>query len=126
MGIVSNAQFYTPLLMEALFGREIEALGFFPNLLFWSYREGRSKPSPKLFESALERLSQRGFTEPGQILYVGNDVTNDIIPPKKLRMKTALFAGDLRSLRKGEKDPLYSYLKPDIILTELNQLTSLF
>ena len=125
LGIVSNAQFYTPLLLTALFDGELESLGFSPNLLFWSYREGRGKPSSQLFQSALEGFSQRGITAPGRIIHVGNDAANDIIPPKTLSLKAALFAGDLRSLKKGEKNPLYSYLKPDAVLTELNQLLPL-
>ena len=125
LGIVSNAQFYTPLLIEALFGGGLESLGFSRELLVWSYREGRGKPSPQLFKNALEGFSRRGIIEPSQIIHVGNDVTNDIIPPKTLSLRAALFAGDRRSLKKGEKDPLYSYLKPDIILTELTQLLSI-
>jgi putative hydrolase of the HAD superfamily len=125
-GIISNAQFYTPLLIEAFFGKSPEDLGFSPDLLFWSYREGCGKPSALLFKRARKALEEREITDPSTVVYLGNDVAKDIIPSRKEGFSAALFAGDIRSLRWGEKDPLYSYLKPDIIVTELDQLTSFF
>lgn len=123
-GIISNAQFYTPLLIEAFFGNSPEDLGFSGDLTFWSYREGCGKPSPLLFRKAREALTLRGLTDLRRVVYLGNDVSKDIIPSRKEGFSSVLFAGDVRSLRWGEKDPLYSYLKPDIIITELDQLTS--
>ena len=125
-GIISNAQFYTLLLIEALFGKSPEDLGFSADLLFWSYREGCGKPSALLFRKARKALAEREITDPSSVGYLGNDMVKDIIPSRKEGFSAALFAGDVRSLRWGEKDPLYSYLKPDIIITELDQLTSFF
>ncbi len=40
----------------------------------------------------------------------------------QLGLKTALFAGDQRSLRLREHDPRCSTLEPDLIITKLSQL----
>ena len=124
-GIISNAQFYTPLLVEALLGKPPEGLGFEKDIIFWSYQERCGKPSARLFQKARETLALRGLADLRRVVYLGNDVSKDIIPSRKEGFTSVLFAGDVRSLRWGEKDPLYSYLKPDIIITELDQLTSL-
>ncbi len=44
LGIVSNAQFFTPLLFEALCGKDIESLGFDPACCVWSYLKREAKP----------------------------------------------------------------------------------
>jgi len=59
MGIVSNAQFYTPLILQILFGASLAKLGFDRSLCIWSYRFGRAKPSPDLLNLALKRLEQK-------------------------------------------------------------------
>lgn len=113
MGIVSNAQFYTPLVFEALLEQSPEAAGFRPDLLVWSYRHGIGKPSPKLWKIALDRVHARDGIEPGQVLVVGNCMVNDICPAAELGCRTALFAGDARSLRW----PSGVGIQPDRIVT---------
>ena len=68
LGIISNAQFYTPLILEAALGR---GLGFDERLLWWSYVGRRAKPDVWMFEQAIAAVA--GQVEPGEILYVGND-----------------------------------------------------
>jgi putative hydrolase of the HAD superfamily len=121
LGIISNAQFYTPLLFPALLNRSLENLGFDPGLCVFSYRLREAKPSPRLFRRALEVLSRRAV-EPNQALYVGNDRLNDIRPSARAGMKTALFAGDSRSYRPREADPRIRGVKEDVLLTDLRQL----
>jgi len=121
LGIVSNAQFYTPLCLETLLDCDLNTLGFQEPLLSWSYRVLRGKPSPEIFRLPLEHLKLRGIS-PRETLYVGNDMLNDIYTASQAGCKTALFAGDKRSLRLREQDPRCSDLEPDIILTRLSQL----
>jgi putative hydrolase of the HAD superfamily len=54
---------------------------------------------------------------------VGNDKLNDIWPATQLGLKTALFAGDQRSLRLRENDVRCSGLEPDLVITRLSQLS---
>ena len=95
MGVVSNSQFYTPLLFDVFFGEHIEAVGFDGNLCSWSYRSGCAKPSIRLFQPISECIVRERRMAADQVLYVGNDMLNDIQPAKDLGWRTALFAGDL-------------------------------
>ncbi len=121
LGIISNAQFYTPLLFEWFLGKDLPRLGFDPRLLFFSYRHRCAKPGPEMFRMAAEVLRQKGITA-GQTLYLGNDMLNDVWPAKECGFRAALFAGDRRSLRlrPGRKD--LAGLKPDWTVTDLGQV----
>jgi putative hydrolase of the HAD superfamily len=118
LGIVSNAQFFSPLLFDAFFDASPEVLGFDPELLVYSYKEGEAKPSPRLFKKARDILARRDIAA-GEILVIGNDMRNDIIPAAEAGLKTALFAGDRRSLRLREAEP---GSPPDMVLTDLQSL----
>lgn len=119
LGIVSNAQFFTPLLFEALTQRTWIDHGFSREACLWSYREGRAKPSSRLFADLTAVLRRDGI-ETGQALVVGNDMRNDIAAAAGSGLRTALFAGDRRSLRWREADRLD--VTPDVVLTDLRQL----
>ena len=121
LGIVSNAQFYTPLMLEGFTHKKIHELGFQEDLSVWSYKEGLGKPSMTLFEKLSRALTQRNIA-PHQALYVGNDMLNDIWTASQAGFRTALFAGDQRSLRLRETDERCKDLNPDIVVTELTQL----
>ena len=118
LGIVSNAQFYTDDALEALLGARAAALGFEPELTLWSYRLGAAKPGPELYSAARRALERRGL-EPHEALYVGNDMRNDIAPARAAGMRTALFAGDARSLRLREEDPQLAAVDPNLVLIDL-------
>jgi putative hydrolase of the HAD superfamily len=98
LGIISNAQFFTPLLFDAFFGAGPGELGFDPDLLIYSFEAGEAKPSAALFAGAVERLGERGIS-PESCVYTGNDMLNDIYAAAGAGFKTLLFAGDRRSLR---------------------------
>ncbi|MBI9019971.1 MAG: HAD family hydrolase [Verrucomicrobia bacterium] len=117
LGIVSNAQFYTPLIIEALFGKSVEALGFDPALCVWSYKKHHAKPSGELFQ-CLE-------TDFSKTLYVGNDMLNDIWTATEAGCRTVLFAGDQRSLRLREQDKRCKKLTPTAIVDDLRQITEM-
>jgi len=121
IGLVSNAQFYTTTLFKWLLGAAPEDLGFHPGLIFLSYQTGYAKPSPELFQRAVDVLDKMNI-QTQAVLFVGNDMLNDIFPAKRAGFKTALFAGDKRSLRLREDDPRCRTLSADIVLTDLNQL----
>jgi len=53
---------------------------------------------------------------------VGNDRLNDIAAAARLGMRTALFAGDARSLRWRRGDPRCAGVVPDLIVTHWRQL----
>jgi putative hydrolase of the HAD superfamily len=121
LGIVSNAQFYTLLLFPAFLKKSYRELGFTPDLCAWSFQALEAKPSLNLFQGIVERL-KHDHIAPAETLYVGNDKLNDIWPAAQLGFKTALFAGDQRSLRLRENETRCSALEPDLVITTLSQL----
>jgi putative hydrolase of the HAD superfamily len=118
MGIISNAQFYTPYLFPALLGGSLADLGFRDDLTFFSYAFGYGKPSLFLYKKAAECLDTVGIQRKN-VLFVGNDMLKDIYPASTMGFQTALFAGDGRSLRLREDDERCKNLKADMIITDL-------
>jgi len=125
LGIVSNAQFYTPLIFKALTNYSVNDLGFNPDLIQFSYLSREAKPSLKMFKSIISKLKTDFNINPSNTLYVGNDMLNDVYSANRAGLKTALFAGDARSLRKREKKPEVFGLQPDFLITDLMQITEL-
>lgn len=121
LGIVSNAQFFTPLAFPALTSLSLEAHGFDPELCIWSYEHREAKPGTFLYERAAEALASRGI-KTDEALFVGNDLRNDVWPAQQIGFKTALFAGDARSLRWRHDDDRLAEIRPDTVVTNLRQL----
>ncbi|MDB4356853.1 HAD family hydrolase, partial [Akkermansiaceae bacterium] len=108
LGLISNAQFYTPLILEAL---NLPA----PDKALYSYKHRQSKPGSFLFEQFL-----KDGPPPEEILYIGNDRLSDIAPAHQAGMRTALFAGDLRSYRpRTDRTDLPT---PDAVITSLAEI----
>ncbi len=122
LGLVTNAQFFTPEIFPALLGRTLEELGFHAGLQWYSYRYGRAKPDLWLFEEARAGLSQSGVAA-AEVLFVGNDVLNDVCPARCVGFRTALFAGDARSFRPRLGDPRVAHVVPDLVITDLSMLS---
>jgi len=121
IGLISNAQFYTPYLFRWFLGAGPGELGFDEDLILFSFQTGHAKPSPVLFETAAGNLIDRNIA-PSATLYVGNDMLNDIYAAQNCGFQTALFAGDRRSLRLRKHEPRCRDLKPDLVVTDLEQL----
>lgn len=125
LGIVSNAQFYTPLSFQSLFGCDEQALGFREDLIAYSYRYRSAKPSSFLFEQVLEVLERSYNIHPEETVYIGNDMLNDIHTASRCSCKTVLFAGDKRSLRLREDDERCRETVPNAVISDLNQIAEL-
>ena len=126
IGIVSNAQFYTPIVMNYYLSQKLgldEEVNFFDKeLTVFSYKLGIGKPDTKLFDELIPVLKKKYKLEPEQVLFVGNDMLKDIYTSNKIGFKTALYAGDKRSLRIREDREETKGLKPDFVITGLSQL----
>ncbi|MBW2218582.1 MAG: HAD family hydrolase [Deltaproteobacteria bacterium] len=121
MGIVSNAQFFTPYLFEWFLGKRPVELGFHSELILYSYQYDCAKPSRFLFKLAADKLTSMGIPV-GSALYIGNDMLNDIYAAGNEGFLTALFAGDKRSLRMRKDDMRCQNIEPDFIVTDLIQI----
>lgn len=125
LGIVSNAQFYTPLMLEALLGKTPSALGFHPALQLWSYLEKRAKPDPALCETIARRLQSQFRIQRKETIFIGNDMRKDIWSAQQAGLRGVLFAGDRRSLRLRLDDVRCRNLKPYAVVTSLLQIREL-
>ena len=121
LGIVSNAQFFTLELFEVFLGLSRQQLGFISELEVYSFAEGQAKPGIEIYEVAVDRLGKHGI-HPANVLYVGNDMLNDIQPAQTVGFRTALFAGDKRSLRLRKDDERVDGIQPDITVKSLSQI----
>ena len=121
-GIISNSSFYTPITLEALTGKTMSELGFNEEDCFWSYKEEIAKPSVRFYEIARHHLSDKYNIEPHEMLFIGNDLLNDVYPAQKAGFNAALFAGDLRSLRLRKGDPRVDSLTPECTISHLTQI----
>jgi putative hydrolase of the HAD superfamily len=122
MGIVSNAQFFTPMLFKAFIGFYPEELGFSKDLMYYSFEHKYAKPSTRLYLKAKGVLELKSVSAENT-LYVGNDMLNDIYPADAVGFQTALFAGDKRSLRLRKNDTGCQKLSPDLIVTVLTDIS---
>ena len=118
-GIISNAQFYTPLIIEALTGQTLSDLGFSKALCSWSWQQGAAKPSRIVFDPILESLREKDIN-PSEALYVGNDMLKDVWAASRCGLQTVLYAGDARSLRLRKDDPRCEKLQANQIWTSLD------
>jgi putative hydrolase of the HAD superfamily len=125
LGIISNAQFYTPIILNYFISGIIQLLDtvqpFKGDLTFFSYRYLRAKPDSYLYTLAKKNLASYNCM-PEQTIYVGNDIVKDIIPASQAGFKTILFAGDRRSLRWKRNTRESSCIDPDAVITHLTQL----
>ncbi len=123
LGILSNAQFYTPidltLMMRDQSNEKIDDyLELFEiDLTFYSYEYGFSKPNQLLFRRLFDALYEYNIL-PSQTVMLGNDLFIDVAPANAAGMKTALFAGDEFSYFKHTEEEIV----PDIVISEWSEL----
>ncbi len=127
MGLLSNAQFYTPIDLTLLIrdqsrGKYDDLFELFDvDLTFFSYEYGVAKPNQLLFRRLFDALYELQIL-PSQTVFVGNDLLVDIEPAQRAGMKTALFTGDERSAFLD--DPSGSVI-PDLIFSDWADLDGL-
>lgn len=92
LGIVSNAQAYTLRELElAMSEAGLDSSIFQPDLTFWSFEHGFSKPDPYVFQILRARLQNRHI-EPSETLLIGDREDNDIFPAQAAGWKTWQFS----------------------------------
>jgi len=123
LGIVSNAQFYTPVILHALLGADLGDLGVDDGCSAWSYRAGIGKPDPALFGLAAGGLRARHGIAPGDALFAGNHMAKDVAAAAAAGFRTCLFAGDAGSLRTKVRSG--APVRPDAVVTALDQVPGL-
>lgn len=92
-----------------------------PGLRLFSYEIRGRKPSDRLFRNYIQTLQQHGIA-PGQVLHIGSRLLLDLVPARRLGMKTGLFAGDRASLQATSEQLKDAGSRPDVLLTQLEQI----
>src|SRR5438132_3668974 len=124
-GLLSDAQYFTPLQLERAFSKQAaeRKLDDFidPELRSYSYEVRSRKPSERLFRYIVSLLAQRGIGA-DQVLHIGSRITQDVVPARRVGMKTGLFAGDKGSLQATPEQLKEPASRPDVLLTKLTQI----
>ncbi len=98
-GILSNAQFYTPIDLTLMIRDQSKGKFddftelFEPDLTFFSYEYNAAKADRLLFRRLYDTLYEYHIL-PRQTVFIGNDLSTEIAPAQEAGMKTALFTGD--------------------------------
>ena len=124
-GLLADAQCFTAVQLDrGLVQQDPEARldGLVdPELRSLSYEVRGRKPSERLFRHMLNLLGQRDIA-PGQVLHIGSRITQDIVPARRVGMKTGLFARDRASLQATPEQLKEPISRPDVLLTKLSQI----
>jgi FMN phosphatase YigB (HAD superfamily) len=94
------------------------------NLVSLSYDIRGRKPSERLFRHAMTALAHQGI-EPQQVLHVGSSISRDLVPARRLGMRTALFARDRTSLQASAEQLKETNSRPDVLVTRLTQIADI-
>ena len=109
LGCVSNAFMGASTLHQIMVERN---LGQHLELTISSCEFGYRKPHPAIYEAAVEKMG----VEPGEIIFVGDRVEQDVVGPARLGMRTVL------TLQYREEDPESSPVRPDAVIRHLSEL----
>lgn len=127
-GILADGQCFSLVQLQrglAAQGEAPDADWLHPKLRSWSFEVRGKKPSERLFRHALTALEEEGIA-PEQVLHVGSRILQDLVPAKRMGMRTALFAGDKASLQATPEQLKEPAGRPDVLITNLEQLTEVF
>jgi FMN phosphatase YigB (HAD superfamily) len=124
-GLLADAQCFTTVQLQRGLARQDDSANLAeltdPELHVLSFEVRGRKPSERLFRHLLNALAGRDIT-PEQVLHVGSHVLKDVVPARKLGMRTGLFAGDRASLQATAEQLKEPASRPDVLLTEPNQI----
>jgi FMN phosphatase YigB (HAD superfamily) len=110
LGIASNAQAYTLReLSTALKAEGCPSQLFAPDLCYWSYQNGFSKPDPHGFQMLRIRLEAHGIS-PMETLMVGDRLDNDVTPARLQGFQTWHLKADSPEKLSGTWDKLREFL----------------
>src|SRR5262245_12816804 len=101
LGLIGDAQCFSTMQLARALAKQGKAPTFTelfdPDVSALSYEVGARKPSERLFRKLIAQLAPRNVA-PNQVLHVGANLSNDVIPARRLGFHTALFTGDKSSV----------------------------
>jgi FMN phosphatase YigB (HAD superfamily) len=124
-GLIADGQCFTIVHLQRGLRGQLPALDpdavLDPALRAWSCEVGARKPSERLFRPVLAGLAKRGLS-PDQVLHVGASIPLDVIPARRLGLRTGLFAGDRAALSATNAQLRLPASRPDLLITDLHQV----
>jgi FMN phosphatase YigB (HAD superfamily) len=127
-GLLGDAQFFTTLQLQRGLSQQDRSTQLddliSPRFQILSHQVGVCKPSLQLFRQALAVLGQEGIS-PDQVLHIGSRIGHDLVPARRVGMKTGLFAGDKASLQATPEQLKDPASRPDVLLVQLDQITEI-
>lgn len=124
-GLLADAQCFTIVQLQRGLAAQNPAARlddlFDGDLRMLSHEVRARKPSERLFRPIFQTLAQKGI-KPDQVLHVGSRVAQDVVPARRLGLRTALFAGDKAALQATPEQLKEPASRPDVLLTELSQI----
>jgi FMN phosphatase YigB (HAD superfamily) len=124
-GLLCDAQPFTTLQLQRGLAEQIPEIRL-DNLLddelrFLSCELRGRKPSERVFRKVQAAIQEQGL-EPEEVLHIGNSVTRDLIPARRVGFRTALLAADKATLQATPEQLKEMNGRPDVLLTDLGQL----
>ncbi len=127
-GLVADAQFFTTVQLQRALAhqdRSAKLDDLVPRRFqVLSHEVGARKPSLLLFRQTLAILGQEGIAA-DQVLHIGSRIGHDIVPARRVGMKTGLFAGDKASLQATPEQLKDPASRPDVLLSRLDQIAEI-
>jgi FMN phosphatase YigB (HAD superfamily) len=124
-GFLADAQPFTTVQLQRGLAEQVPEIRLDDliddGLRFLSCEMRGRKPSERIFRKLQAALREQGL-EPEQVLHVGNSLTRDLAPARRLGMRTALYAGDKNSLQATPEQLKEPGSRPDVLLSDLNQI----
>jgi FMN phosphatase YigB (HAD superfamily) len=124
-GLLADAQPFTAVQLQRGLAEQVPAIRLDDllddGLRFLSCEMRGRKPSERIFRKLQAALREQDL-EPEQVLHVGNSLTRDLAPARRLGMRTALYAGDKNSLQATPEQVKEPASRPDVLLSELTQI----
>jgi len=110
LGIASNAQAYTLRELETMLKTGgLNSKVFDPELAYWSYQNGFSKPDPHGYQMIRIRLEARGIS-PNAALMVGDRLDNDVAPARLQGFQTWHLSPNSPEHQSGDWEKLHEFL----------------
>jgi FMN phosphatase YigB (HAD superfamily) len=124
-GLLADAQPFTAVQLQRGLAEQVPEIRLDDllddGLRFVSFEMRGRKPSERIFRKLHAALREQDL-EPEQVLHVGNSLTRDLAPARRLGMRTALYAGDKNSLQATAEQLKEPASRPDVLLSDLSQI----
>jgi FMN phosphatase YigB (HAD superfamily) len=125
-GLFGDAQSFTVVQLQRCLAAQdsaasVESWLLADELSVLSFEVGARKPARRMVRRVKETLAEHGI-ELSEVLHVGSRIEQDLLPARRLGMRTALFVGDREAVQATPEQLRDPVSRPDVLLTDLGQI----